>query len=427
MSFLSGSRNSRFSGAWRRSACTTPLLLSAMCFAVQAIADDALDKPDSVQLGSRPTTLVGMLSSGELKDKLQSCQSDEARKSEFSISHRGAPLHFPEHTLEGYLAAARMGAGIIECDVTFTKDKGLVCRHSQCDLATTTNILATDLAKSCSRPPNYASDRPFADVKCCTSDITVDQFLTLRGKMDAGNKNAKTLEEFLSTKKSQINDLYPSSGTLMTHAQSIELFKSLQVKMIPELKAPDVRMPFDGFSQSDYAQALVNEYKQAGVDASRVFLQSFDYDDVKYWIEHEPEFARQVVYLDGRYTKSSFNHRRSRTWKPSMQNLVDSGVNILAPPLWMLLSTDKNRVIRPSTYAVAAKAAGLEIVPWTLERSGSLNSGGGWYYQSVKPAIKNNGDMLKVLDVLYKDVGIKGIFSDWPATVTYYHNCLSKP
>ena len=34
-----------------------------------------------------------------------------------------------------------MGAGIVECDVTFTKDKQLVCRHAQNDLHTTTNIL----------------------------------------------------------------------------------------------------------------------------------------------------------------------------------------------------------------------------------------------------------------------------------------------
>jgi glycerophosphoryl diester phosphodiesterase len=26
--------------------------------------------------------------------------------------------------------------------------------------------------------------------------------------------------------------------------------------------------------------------------------------------------------------------------------------------------------------------------------------------------------------VLAKDVGILGIFSDWPATVTYYANCV---
>jgi glycerophosphoryl diester phosphodiesterase len=28
-----------------------------------------------------------------------------------------------------------------------------------------------------------------------------------------------------------------------------------------------------------------------------------------------------------------------------------------------------------------------------------------------------------VLDVLARHVGILGIFSDWPATVTYYANC----
>jgi glycerophosphoryl diester phosphodiesterase len=35
-----------------------------------------------------------------------------------------------------------MGASVIECDVTFTKDAELVCRHAQCDLHTTTNIVA---------------------------------------------------------------------------------------------------------------------------------------------------------------------------------------------------------------------------------------------------------------------------------------------
>ena len=28
------------------------------------------------------------------------------------------------------------------------------------------------------------------------------------------------------------------------------------------------------------------------------------------------------------------------------------------------------------------------------------------------------------LDVLAQDVGIIGIFSDWPATVTFYANCM---
>ena len=32
--------------------------------------------------------------------------------------------------------------------------------------------------------------------------------------------------------------------------------------------------------------------------------------------------------------------------------------------------------------------------------------------------------MMRVLDVLAQQVGILGIFSDWPATVTFYANCV---
>ena len=29
-----------------------------------------------------------------------------------------------------------------------------------------------------------------------------------------------------------------------------------------------------------------------------------------------------------------------------------------------------------------------------------------------------------MLDVLARDVGVRGVFSDWPATVTYYASCM---
>jgi glycerophosphoryl diester phosphodiesterase len=66
-----------------------------------------------VQLGPRPYYLVDELDDGALKDKLDSCKNEPKSTSSFSISHRGAPLEFPEHSRQGYDAAARMGAG--EC------------------------------------------------------------------------------------------------------------------------------------------------------------------------------------------------------------------------------------------------------------------------------------------------------------------------
>ena len=182
---------------------------------------------------------------GPLKVELKKC-TGPFNKSDFSIGHRGAAMQFPEHTRESYVAAAKMGAGVIECDVTFTKDKQLVCRHSQCDLHTTTNILAVpELAAKCTRPFTPAQFDPKtgklikkASAKCCTSDITLAEFRTLKGKMDASNPRATTVEEYMDATPSWRTDLYSAKGTLMTHAESIELFKNLGAKMTPRTEKP---------------------------------------------------------------------------------------------------------------------------------------------------------------------------------------------
>ena len=385
-------------------------------------------KPVPAQVGERPLFLVRQMQDSALKTRLEQCTTDNFYRSEFSIGHRGAPMQFPEHTKESYQAAIDSGAGIVECDVTFTADKALVCRHSQCDLASTTNILAVpELANKCSSPftPADAANGVSASATCCTSDITLAEFKTLKGKMEGSNPKATTAAEFINGTPSWRTDLYAGNGTLMTHAESIEMFKKAGVKMTPELKAASVSMPFDGFTQQDYAQKMLDEYTAAGVDASQVFPQSFILDDIKYWVANAPEFAKQAVFLDDRYDyNSAFDPQNSATWSPSMADLKTKGVEIIAPPLWVLVALDADKKIIPSEYAKAAKGAGLKIITWSLERSGLLKNGGGFYYQSITEAIDNEGDTFELLDVLAKDVGVIGVFSDWPATVTYYANCM---
>ncbi|MBB1388229.1 glycerophosphodiester phosphodiesterase [Shewanella sp. SG44-6] len=392
-------------------------------------ASAVVDKSVVAQVGPRPLFLVDQMQDSELKTQLAQCETGPFYRTDFAIGHRGASMQFPEHTKESYQAAIDSGAGIVECDVTFTADKALVCRHSQCDLATTTNILAIpELANKCSVPfsPADAANGVSASATCCTSDITLAEFKTLKGKMDGFNPKATTVAEFIDGTPNWRTDLYAGNGTLMTHAESIALFKAAGVKMTPELKSASVSMPYDGFTQQDYAQKMLDEYAAAGVDASQVFPQSFNLDDVKYWIANAPEFAEQAVYLDGRDEQAGFDPQNSATWSPSMDALAADGVKIIAPPLWMLVTLDNNKAIIPSEYANAANAAGLKIIAWSLERSGPLSQGGGgWYYQSIADAIDNEGDTFELLDVLAKDVGVIGVFSDWPATVTYYANCMN--
>ncbi len=159
----------------------------ALCLAIivgttVAMAAEPGGQPTNVQLGPRPFFLVNDMADGDLKSRLQQCTAGPYRPSEFSIGHRGAPLQFPEHTRESYEAGARMGAGVLECDVAFTKDLELVCRHAQDDLHTTTNILTTPLARACTKPfspavfgPNQELVKP-ASAECRTSDITLAEF-----------------------------------------------------------------------------------------------------------------------------------------------------------------------------------------------------------------------------------------------------------
>ena len=80
----------------------------------------------------------------------------------------------------------------------------------------------------------------------------------------------------------------------------------------------------------------------------------------------------------------------------------------------------------PSQAAKDARAAGLGLITWTLERSGILADGNnGWYHQTFDSAVKTEGDMLQALHVLAKEVGVVGVFSDWPATTTFYANCMN--
>ncbi len=410
-------------------------LLAAAATAATAVASATAPTagppagPVPVQLGPRPFFLVDEMSEGTLKQELQACarRTRVYRPSKLSIGHRGAPMQFPEHTRESYVAAARMGAGVLECDVTFTKDKELVCRHAQNDLHTTTNILATPLATKCTRPfvpASFDADGTLltpARAECRTSDITLAEFRTLRGKMDAANPRARTVQEYLGGTANWRTDLYsgPTSGTLMTHAESIALFKQLGVMMTPELKSPVVAMPFDGFSQQDYAQKLIDEYRAAGVPPRRVWPQSFDQADVLYWVQQTPAYGRQAVFLDDANTPADL---------PSAADLAGyaaQGIRIVAPPTFALLTVDGSGQIVPSQYAADAKAAGLDIITWTLERSGILADGNnGFYYQTFDSAIKREGDVFQALDVMARQIGVLGVFTDWPATVTFYANCM---
>ena len=93
--------------------------------------------------------------------------------------------------------------------------------------------------------------------------------------MDGFNPNATTVEEYMNGTPTFRTDLYATCGTVMSHAEYISLVDAMGAKFTPELKTPNAAMPFQGtYTQEQFAQQMIDEYKQAGISPRRVFAQS---------------------------------------------------------------------------------------------------------------------------------------------------------
>ena len=359
-------------------------------------------KDATVQLGERPFFLVEGMDKSRLKDKLQRCENGPFRRSTFSIAHRGAPLQFPEHTKESYEAGARQGAGIVECDVTFTKDGELVCRHAECDLHTTTNIVATRAQQSsaASRGPARAR-RP--KVLCQRSDAARVQD-RCRARWMRATRPRPPPKGYLGGTASWRTDLYNSRGTLLTLRESIELNKRLGVKHTPELKSGDPQRLMTVFGgQENYAQNMIDEYKAAGVDPRDVFAAVVQ-QERRALLDHATSraSASQAVYLDD--IDPTVNPPLPRLSLEELKQLKRQGVKIIAPPIFALLAVDANDEIVPSQYARDIKNTGFDIITWSFERAdlrrGAANAGFYYLFDPTGRAVKKDSDMYKALDAL---------------------------
>ncbi|MGC0421390.1 glycerophosphoryl diester phosphodiesterase [Embleya sp. AB8] len=94
------------------------------------------------------------------------------------IGHRGASGYRPEHTLESYRLAIRLGADYIEPDLVSTKDGVLVARHEN-DISGTTDVAAH---------PEFAARKTTKTIDGTpvtgwfTEDLTLAELKTLRAK-----------------------------------------------------------------------------------------------------------------------------------------------------------------------------------------------------------------------------------------------------
>ena len=363
---------------------------------------------DPVQVGPRPYYLINKMSPSPLKRQLESCADGPFYKTKFSIGHRGGgTLQFPEHTKESHEAGARMGAGIQECDVTFTKDGQLVCRHDQCDLHTTTNILVTPLAAQCTKGFTPAVFDASGKLHHARLGPVLHERSHRRRVQEPQGQDGR-----LRSHRQDAAGVPGRHGQLphrplqhrrhvLTHKESIELLRSARQPLHARAQGPQPRAKLQVEqvfgSQAGYAQAMINDYKAAGI-SPRKRLGPVLQQGRHSLLGQERARVRQAGRLPRR-------RQRARADVPSAADLkgyARDGIRIVAPPMWVLLTVENGKIV-PSQYAKDAKAAKLDIITWTLERSGRIveevlptkgTAAPSFYYQTTLDALTNDGDIM---------------------------------
>ncbi len=173
------------------------------------------------------------------------------------IGHRGAPGYLPDHTLEGYALAIRMGADYIEPDLVATKDGHLIARHEP-NISGTTDVEAK--FPGCRRP---AIVDGAAEMGCYASDFTLAQIKTLRARQP------------LAFRPQEFNGRF----SIPTFEEVLALAKKHKVGVYPETKHPTYHqmlgLPLEG--------RLVAALKKVGWNHKHapVFIQSFEQSNLK--------------------------------------------------------------------------------------------------------------------------------------------------
>jgi glycerophosphoryl diester phosphodiesterase len=255
------------------------------------------------------------------------------------IGHRGAAGYLPDHTLEGYELAIKLGADYIEPDLVATKDGHLIARHEP-NITSTTDV---------SSRPEFADRETtkvvdgVAETGWFASDFTLKEIKTLRAIQPLGER------------PQQFNGRFeiPTLGEVIDLAKRWSRKLDRQIGVYPETKHPTYHaglgLPLE--------ERLVKVLRREGWSKRNapVFIQSFEQSNLKLLNRLTP--VRLVQLVDA-------------------NDVAPDGTITYAPPFdrpydW---TVSGNPVLQSRTFGYFTTDAGLEeistyadgIGPWKV-------------------------------------------------------------
>jgi len=198
-------------------------------------------------------------------------RASKRENSPLVIGHRGASGFLPEHTIQAYRLAIKLGADYIEPDVVATKDGVLIARHEPMLGSTAAGGDSTDVEDH----PEFATRETTKNVDGIPTqgffadDFTLAEIKTLRARQTRGGRPTRFDDRFKIPTLQEVIDL----------AKRESRKRDRTIGIYPETKHPtfhkDENLPLE--------RRLVRILKRNGLNHRRapVFIQSFEQANLK--------------------------------------------------------------------------------------------------------------------------------------------------
>lgn len=311
------------------------------------------------------------------------------------IAHRGASGYLPEHTLASKVLAHAMGADFLEQDLVLTKDDVPVVMH---------DIQLETISDVAQRFP----DRKRNDGHYYALDFTLVEIKQLRAneRVDPKTGTAVYPKRF---------PLGRSSFQIPTLEEELQLIEGLNrtrgrvAGIYPEIKQPGWHRQ-QGHDISRIVLPLLRRYGYA-TKQDPCWVQCFEVEEVKR-LRTELKWEGRLVLLLGAGKKNPDGSEAETWFTPAGLAEAAKFVDGIGPALGAVVS-GKSKADRKVTDLVKnAHAAKLVVHSYTL-RADDLPK----FADSMEDA----------LEVLFKEAGIDGLFTDHPDVVVRWIGLHKKP
>lgn len=302
------------------------------------------------------------------------------------IAHRGASGYLPEHTIAAKAMAYAMGADYIEQDVVMTKDDQLVVLHDHLlDRVTDVQEKFPDRKREDGR--YYVIDFTYAEIRT----LNVSERYRIN---EAGEKVAVFPGRF------PLNKSYFKVHTL---EKEIELIQGLNkstggdIGIYPEAKSPAFHLS----EGKDLSRAILMTLKNYGYSdkSHKAYYQTFEIEELKRVYEEVlPDLNMNVRLVQLMGGEEAYADMITEQGIKDLSVYADG----IGPSIGMIVRNNSEKGALQITDLVEnAHKYGLDVHPYTFRAES---------FATPKYATSFE----ELLDIFLNQVGVDGVFSDFP-------------